>query len=70
MQCQQTQKLETTLLLVNQDLQVRQGNSSGPRSAHLWKGGRSSNNATETQNIWKRNGRSGKDDLSSHGQLE
>lgn len=30
MQCQQTQKLETTLLLVSQDLQVRQGNPELP----------------------------------------
>lgn len=59
MQCQQTQKLETTLLLVNQDMQVRQGNSSGPRAAHLWEGGRYSNNATESQNSWIRNGRRG-----------
>lgn len=59
MQCQQTQILETTLLVVNQDLQVRQGNSSGPRAAHSWEGGRYSNNATETQNSWKRNGGQG-----------
>lgn len=70
MQCQQTQKLETTLLLVNQDLQVRQGNSSGPRAAHLWEGGRCSNNAAESQNSWKRNGSSGKCHVSSHGQIE
>lgn len=35
MQCQQTQKLEATLLLVNQDLQERQGNPSGPGAPHL-----------------------------------
>lgn len=32
MQRQQTQKLEATLSLVDQDLQERQGNPSGPRA--------------------------------------
>lgn len=70
MQGQQTQKLETTLLLFNQDLQVRQGNSSGPKPAHLWEGGTCWNNATENQNRWKRGGRSGECHLNSRGQLE
>lgn len=59
MQCQQTQKQEATLLLVNQDLQEGQGNPSGPRVPHMWEGGRCSDEATESQNSWSWNGRSG-----------
>lgn len=65
MHCQQTQKLEATLLLVSQDLQERWWNPSGPRTPHLWEGGRCPDKATESQNSRKRNGRSGESDKSS-----
>lgn len=45
-------------ILVNQDLQERQGNPSQPGPPHLWEGGRCSDKANESQNNWKGNGRS------------
>lgn len=41
-----------------------------PRAARLWEGGRYPNSATESQNSWKGNRRSGESHLSPHGQLE